>query len=170
MFKVTSFLAVLALCVGSMTAAAADKVVVFNFEKAILSTEAAKRANSELTSNPEFASLQAKFEGLVADLDKLREEQKSKGITWDAVQQAEHRKKVEYLRADIELAQKKLQAEQQAVIRGLVSQYEDKTREALKQIIDAEGITVVLNASEVYYATPESDITARVVEALNKAE
>jgi outer membrane protein len=147
---------------------AADKVAVFNFERAILGTEAAKKASSELSANPEFAALQATYEGLIADMEKLREEQVTEGMTWNTEQQAEHRKKVEYVRADIELAQKKLQAEQAAAVRSLLQEYEGKTREILNSIIQAEGITVVLAAQNAMYFDPASDLTLKVTAELNK--
>jgi outer membrane protein len=148
---------------------AQSKVVVFNFERAILSTEAAQKASAALNADPEFASLQAKYESLVAELQGLREEQQTKGITWNADQQTEHRKQVEYKRADLELAQKKLQAEQNAAVRGLLQEFEEKTKAALNEVIEAEGITIVLNASQAYYAGASADITAKVTDKLNKS-
>ncbi len=148
---------------------AQDKVVVFNFERAILSTEAAKKASAALNADSEFTALQTRYEGLVAELQGLREEQQTNGLTWNAEQQTEHRKQVEYKRADLELAQKKLQAEQNAAVRGLLQEFEEKTKAALNEVIASEGISIVLNASQAYYADAEADITAKVTDKLNKS-
>ncbi|WP_317931886.1 OmpH family outer membrane protein [Halioxenophilus sp. WMMB6] len=168
MINLKTIFALALLSLGSVPAFAAGKVVIFNFEKAILSTEAAKKVSADLQANAEFAAMQAKYEGIVADLEKLRDEQMSKGMTWNADQQAEHRKKVEYLRADLELAQKKIQAEQNAAVRSLLGEFEGKTKQVLNEVIQAEGIAIVLNAQSVYYAEPSADITAMVTEKLNK--
>lgn len=168
MLNFKTFAALVVSTFISCSAFAEGKVVVFNFEKAILSTEAAKKASASLSADPEFAALQAKYEGLIAELQALREEQQTKGITWDANQQAEHRKNVEYKRADLELAQKKLQAEQNAAVRGLLQEFETKTKTALEEVIKAQGISVVLNSSQVYFVDPAADITALVTEKLNK--
>ncbi|BFM06183.1 OmpH family outer membrane protein [Halioxenophilus aromaticivorans] len=168
MLKIKTIFAVVILAVSSSAALAADKVAVFNLERAILSTEAAKKASSDLQADPEFAALRAKYEGLVADMEKLRDEQNSKGMTWNTEQQAEHRKKVDYIRADLELAQKKLQAEQNAAVRGLMQDLQAKTEKALEEVIKSEGITVVLNAAQVYHADKKADITDKVTARLNK--
>lgn len=168
MFNFKTICAVVVLTLASGTAMAADKVAVFNLERAILSTKAAKKASSDLQANPEFAALRAKYEGLVADMEKLREQQSSKGMTWNADQQAEHRKKVEYIRADLELAQKKLQAEQNGAVRGLMQELQAKTEKALEEVIKSEGVDVVLNAAQVYHASDKADITDKVTAKLDK--
>ena len=168
MLKIKTIFVAVFLAVSSSAALAADKVAVFNLERAILSTEAAKKASSDLQADPEFAALRAKYEGLVADMEKLREERSSKGMTWNAEQQAEHRKKVEYISADLELAQKKLQAEQNAAVRGLMQELQTKTQKALEEVIKSEGISVVLNAAQVYHADKKADITDAVTAKLNK--
>jgi len=163
-----TIIAFVLLGMTSVSALAADKVAVFNLERAILSTEAAKKASSDLQADPEFAALRAKYEGLVSDMEKLRDEQNSKGMTWNADQQAEHRKKVEYVRADLELAQKKLQAEQNAAVRDLMQELQSKTEKALEEVIKSEGLTIVLNGAQVYHADKNADITDKVTEKLNK--
>ena len=149
---------------------AQDKVVVFNFERAILSTEAAKEASAALNADPAFAELQSRYETLVADIQALRSKQQSEGLTWNADQRASHTKEVEYKRADLELAQKKLQAEQNAAVRVLLQEFEEKTKKALNEVIESEGISIVLNASQAYYAAERADITAKVTDKLNKAK
>jgi len=166
--KMKTIIAFVLLGMTSVSALAADKVAVFNLERAILSTEAAKKASSDLQADPEFAALRAKYEGLVSDMEKLRDEQNSKGMTWNADQQAEHRKKVEYVRADLELAQKKLQAEQNAAVRDLMQELQSKTEKALEEVIKSEGLTIVLNGAQVYHADKNADITDKVTEKLNK--
>lgn len=168
MLKMKTIIAFVLLGMTSVSALAADKVAVFNLERAILSTEAAKKASSDLQADPEFAALRAKYEGLVSDMEKLRDEQNSKGMTWNADQQAEHRKKVEYVRADLELAQKKLQAEQNAAVRDLMQELQSKTEKALEEVIKSEGLTIVLNGAQVYHADKNADITDKVTEKLNK--
>lgn len=166
--KIKTIVSVVVLALASGATWAADKVAVFNLERAILSTEAAKKASSDLQADPEFAALRAKYEGLVADMEKLRDEQNSKGMTWSTDQQAEHRKKVEYIRADLELAQKKLQAEQNAAVRVLMQELQSKTEKALEDVIKSEGISVVLNAAQVYHVDKKADITDKVTAKLDK--
>ncbi len=45
-----------------------------------------------------------------------------------------------------------------------------KVDSALKQIISAEGITLVVNSKAAVYSTPAHNITAKLTERLNKAK
>lgn len=170
MLNIKSILAALLMAACTVSAHAADKVVVFSVEAAIINTDAAKKALSGLQASGEYAGLQAKAEGLIADMKKLRDEQQSKGMTWNAEQQAEHRKKVEFINADLELARRKLGAEEQAVLRKVADDMKGKVQQVLNEVIQSEGIAIVLplRNDSVIYVDPTADITGKVTEKLNK--
>lgn len=146
------------------------KIVILDVQAAMLSTDFAKKELAKLDKNSEYAAMKAKLDGLVADMKKLQAAAEKDGLTWSAEQQAEHRKKVEYLRADYELAGKKLQAEQQGVMQRVLQELTPKTRTVLDQLIAADKITLVLNSQSAIHAAPGSDITAKLTEMLNKAK
>ncbi|GLS28000.1 OmpH family outer membrane protein [Marinibactrum halimedae] len=168
MKKLSAFVVAIVAIVVCSVASAETKVVVFDLEAAILNTDAAKKASEALKKDAEYASLQATYDSLRADMAALQKKQESKGMTWDANTLAEHRKTVEYKRADLELAVKKLQAEQNAAVRGLLQEYQGKAKKALDEVIKAEGISIVLSAKQSYYAEPSADITGKVTAKLNK--
>jgi len=151
-------------------AAAADKVVVFNAQAAIMSTETAKQRVKDLQASIEFSSMQAKFESLKTDLQGLDKEAKTNGMTWSQEQIATHNKKIEYKQADLQLSAKKLQAEQGEAVQNIMKELAPKAQEILKQIITAEGIGLVLDNKAALFANAEYDITAKVTDALNKAK
>ncbi|AFU98261.1 putative outer membrane protein OmpH [Simiduia agarivorans SA1 = DSM 21679] len=170
MFKMkNAFVLAIALLVAPV-AMAADKVVVFDLQSAILNTDLAKKRIQEMQANAEFAGLQAKFESLRADLQKMAKDAEKNGVTWNPEQTAEHRKKMEYARADLELVAKKLQAEQKATAQRVLEELGPKAQAALKDVIAADGIGLVLSTQTAYYAEPSLDITAKVTEKLNKAK
>lgn len=158
------------LCVFSAASLAQGKVVIVDIQAAMLSTEVAQKELAKLDKNPEFASLKAKMDGLVADMKKLQASAEKDGLTWSADQQAEHRKKVEYVRADYELVGKKLQAEQQAVMQKVLQDLSPKTRTVLEQLIASDNIGLVLNSQAALHATAAYDITPKLTELLNKAK
>lgn len=158
------------LSVMSVASFAQEKVAILDIQAAMLSTELAKRELAKLDKNPEFASMKAKLDGLVADIKKLQATAEKDGMTWSAEQQSEHRKKVEYLRADYELAGKKLQAEQQAVMQRIMQELGPKARAALEQLITAEKIGLILNSQAAIHASAAYDITPKLTDALNKAK
>lgn len=159
-----------AALVLSGVALASDKVAVFDLQAAILSTDVAKQRVQELQSNAEFAAMTAKFESLKVDLQGLAKDAETNGMTWSQEQQAEHRKKMEYKRADLELAAKKLQAEKNAAVKRIMQELAPKAKTVLNQMITAEGIGLVLDSKVAYYADASFDITAKVTDKLNKAK
>lgn len=146
------------------------KVAILDLQAAVLSTEFAKKEIAALDKNPQYAAMKAKLDGLAADMKKLQTEAEKDGMTWSAEKQAEHRKKVEYIRADYELEGKKLQAEQQAVVQHVMQTLGPKVRAALEQLTESEKIGLVLNAQAAMYASPAHDITPKLTEMLNKAK
>jgi outer membrane protein len=167
---IQKMIAVVVLSMMSAVSFAQGKVVILDVQAAMLSTEMAKQQMAVLDKNPEFASMKAKLDGLVADMKKLQATAEKDGLTWSAEQQTEHRKKVEYLRADYELAGKKLQAEQQAVMQRVLQELGPKTRTVLDQLIAADNIGLVLNSQAAIHAAPAYDITAKLTDMLNKAK
>ncbi|MBB3167856.1 OmpH family outer membrane protein [Simiduia aestuariiviva] len=170
MSKLNSILILTVALLAAPLAMAADKVVVFDLQSAILNTDVAKKRMQDMQANSEFASMQAKFESLRAELQKMAKEAEKNGVTWNQEQAAEHRKKMEYARADLELVVKKLQAERNATAQRVMEELNPKAQVALKDVISAEGIGLVLSTQTAYYAEPSLDITAKVTEKLNKAK
>ncbi len=170
MSKLNSILILTVALFAAPLAMAADKVVVFDLQSAILNTDVAKKRMQDMQANSEFASMQAKFESLRAELQKMAKEAEKNGVTWNQEQAAEHRKKMEYARADLELVVKKLQAERNATAQRVMEELNPKAQVALKDVISAEGIGLVLSTQTAYYAEPSLDITAKVTEKLNKAK
>lgn len=163
-------LAAVVLCMMSTVTFAQGKIVILDVQAAILGTETAKKSLAKLDKDPEYTSMKAKLDGLVADMKKLQAEAEKDGMTWSADQQSEHRKKVEYLRADYELAAKKLQAERQTVVQHVMQDLAPATRTALEGLIKSDNIGLVLNSQAAISASAEYDITPKLTELLNKAK
>lgn len=170
MTAIQKIFAVVLLCAFSAGSLAQGKVVIVDIQTAMLSTNVAQKELEKLDKNPEFAALKAKSDGLVADLKKLQATVEKDGLTWSAEQQAEHRKKVEYVRADYELVGKKLQAEQQAVMQRILQELSGKTHTVLEQLIAADNIGLVLHSQAAIHASAAHNITPKLTELLNKAK
>lgn len=152
----------------SQTLWAAGKIVTFDHQQAMLETDFAKKRIEALKQKSEFVKLQANLESLRADLQSMAKEQESKGMTWSQQQLAEHRKNMEYIQADLQLAQKKIQAETSAVLGQIAQELEPKLESVLKKVIESEKIDVVLKKQAVYFASPKQDISGKVTEMLDK--
>lgn len=75
---------------------------------------------------------------------------------------------MEYAKADAELAARKIQAEQQQLQQKIMQELGPKAQEALQEVVAEEGVTILLRADAVMLAGPESNITSKVADRLNK--
>jgi Outer membrane protein (OmpH-like). len=148
----------------------AGKIAIFNHESAMMGTKLAAQTVEQLKANAEYAKMTAQIESLQADLKALAKESETKGMTWSQEQGAAHRKKMEYVQADLQLAVKKIQAENAAVMKKLADELEPKLKGVLDSIMKEDGIDIILRPQSVYLVQPSLDITAKVVEGLDKAK
>lgn len=170
MKNVMTTLIATALLACSGLAFAEGKIAVFNLQGAILSTDSAQQQIKEFESKASYADLKANFEQLRADLQKLNEEAQKNSATWSDDQKVEQRKQMEYKRADLELVAKKLQGENQAFVEKILQANAERARAIIQELIQSEGIGLVLDAESVTYADSSYDITAKITDRLNKSE
>jgi len=147
----------------------AGKIAVLNHERAMMATKRAEQVTETLKAKPEYAQMMAQIESLQADLQAMAKESETKGMTWSQEQTADHRKKMEYVQADLQLAVKKIQSENAAALNKLGQEFQPKMKGILDKIMKEEGIDVILRPEAVYLVVPELDITAKVTAALDKA-
>lgn len=166
--KKTTLLAGLFLLVTAQFAFAAGKVAIFNFERAVFSTDAAQKALKELQADSDYAQWATQEESLIAELKALNKQQETEGLTWSAEQIGEYRKKVNLVQQDLQFNRKKLQDAQTNWQRKVLSDMQDEVEKVLNQIIEAEGIEIVFSDKAAVYFAPGIDITPNVVKALNK--
>jgi len=161
-------LLLVAACMLSFTAVAEENIAVIDVARAIFSTEIAKQRQEEMQSASEFASLQAKYDNIGADMKALQKEVEGKAMTLSQEQAAEYKKKMEYLRADMELVSRKLQSEIKELQNRIMQELKPKALEAIKELVEEGKITLLLQRESVISATPDKDLTGKLVERLNK--
>jgi len=149
-------------------AAEEGKIAVVDFGKAIFGSEVAKTRLKQVQGESDYAALQAKYENTVADMKALQKEVESKSMTWSAEQTGEAQKKMEFLRADLELTTRKVQAEQKALQSSIVQELRPKAGEALQELIKEEGIVLLINAEAVVTVAVELDLTSKLTDRLNQ--
>ncbi len=150
------------------SALAQGKIATYSLEGAILSTEKAKQRAAEYEKNANFAQLKAQYEAVESELQALNEKREKEGATWSPEQIAEHRKQMEYKRADGQLVIKKLQAEEQQLRNGILQEMAADAQKIAQEIIQAEGIGLVINAQAVMFADSYYNITPKITDRLNK--
>ncbi|MDC1210750.1 OmpH family outer membrane protein [Porticoccaceae bacterium] len=164
---------VVALVVGfsgtvSMAAVAGEKIAVIDITRAMFSSNMAQARLKEAETGADFVALRAKYESSTADLQSLAKEAESKRMTWSQEQALAHQKKMEYAKADAELAGRKIQAEQQQLQQKIMQEVGPTAQAALQEVVAEEGVTILLKRESTLLYSPESDLTAKVADRLNK--
>ena len=72
----------------------------------------------------------------------MGKEAETKRLTWAQEQAADHQKKMQYAKADAELAAQKIKAEQQQLQQKIYQELLPKAQKALEAVIKEEGITI----------------------------
>jgi outer membrane protein len=153
----------------AVTATAAEgKIAVVDFGKAIFGSEVAKARLKQVQTQSDYSALQAKYESTVADMKALKTEVETKSMTWSEEQTSAAQKKMEFLRADLELTTRKVQTEQKALQSSIVQELRPKAGEALQELIKEEGIVLLINAEAVVTVAVELDLTSKLTDRLNK--
>jgi outer membrane protein len=75
---------------------------------------------------------------------------------------------MEYAKADAELAGRKIQSEQQQLQQQIMQEIGPLAQQALQEVVQEEGVTILLKIDSVLLAGPESNLTAKVADRLNK--
>lgn len=161
---------VLVAMLFSTFASAAGKVVVFNVQAAIMSTDAVQKKLRALEATADFSKLKTDYEGLRADLAALDKDAQINGMTWNPQQKADFNRKVEYKRAELKLATEKLNAERNEALSQVFPEMLPKAEAALDSLVKAGGIDVVLDSRTALWVAKGHDITAEVTARLNKAK
>lgn len=149
---------------------AQGKVVVLDPTGAVMGTAAAKAKFEKLQKSADFASAKAKLDGLAADIKALQTEYQKDGMTWSAEKRTESEKKLQSLGQEYQFQGKKLQTEQQALMQQIMQELGPKMEAVVKQLVESENISMIVDAKSVMMAKPENDLTSKVTELLNKAK
>lgn len=149
--------------------ALAGKVVVLDLRQAVMMTDLAKERQKAVSESAEFAGLRNEAESLRAELESLDKKAQAEGLTWSQDQIAEHKKKVEFVQGDFQRVVQKVQASEQTMMQGIFTAVkEEYISQALLNIVNAEGIDLVLRKEASNYSAPDTDITLKLVAELNK--
>ena len=168
-FKALSFLVIAGLAGSfSMASVAADKIAVVDIAQAIFTSNVAQARLQQAQTSADFVGLKAKYESSTADLQSMAKEAETKRLTWSQEQAVGHQKKMEYAKADAELASRKIQAEQKQLQQQIMQELGPKAQEALQEVVKEEGVTILLRADSVILADPANNLTAKIADRLNK--
>lgn len=165
---VTFFIALLTAVSVPAALAQEQKVGVVDVQRAILGSAYGQEQLAALDSDPEYAELLASLTSLQAEIQALDKDAQTNAASWTEARYATYQRQRQFRVADIELAQQKVQAEQERVINEINVAMTEQAQTALQELIEDEGVTVLLRASAVYTFTPEHDLTGKLAAKLSQ--
>lgn len=168
MLKTITRLSAVAFLVVFSVAAQAQNIAVVNIQAAILESAYAKSELAKLEADPAVSAIAKEYQTQVADIQALDANAKANSQNWTQQQLADYNKQRGFLAADLNLNQEKLQREQETILVQIEAAMSQPVREAVAELIEEEGITMLLRETAVYQATSLHDITLKLVEKLNK--
>jgi outer membrane protein len=162
-------LAVLMVAVLSTSVVSADgKIAVLNPQQAIVNTEVAQQRLKALRAEASYAENRKQLETLGKSYqDKVAQLQKDAAVMSAEQQQAEAQK-LQEKRSDIEHVQRKLQAAEQQLLQALAQEMAPSLQKVVGELIDSEGIGLLLNQQAAMHADSSFSITAKVTDKLNQ--
>ena len=165
-------IAFLTLILASQWAVASGKVAVVNLEQAIINTDLAQAKIAELEKDADFKANLDEAKKIQAAGKALAEKYKKEAPTLSATQKLDLESKMTTKQEDMAHVINKLKKERKKLLTQMMYQLNSKASKAVKDIIDSEGIGLLLNANPeiVLYTDTSFDITAKVTDRINKAK
>lgn len=160
--------AALALVLMPMLANAQGKIAVVNLEEAILQTDEAQQRLNGLREGADYKADKAELDRLQAERETLIKELQNDLAVMSAEQQQAARKRLANKQADLEHVLRKLQQAEQELGQQLLQELTPKVQAVLRDLIQSEGIGLLIQRSAVIHADNGYSITAKVTDKLNQ--
>ena len=147
---------------------AQGRIAVVNLEEAILQTDEAQARLNGLRTAPDYAADKSEMDRLQGEREELIKNLQKDLAVMSAEQQQTARKRMASKNADLEHVVRKLQKQEQDLGQALLAEMTPKVQEVLRDLIQSEGIGLLLQRSAVIHADNGYSITSKVTDKLNQ--
>jgi len=161
-------IASLALIMLPMMASAQGRIAVVDLEQAILQTDEAQLRLNGLREAEDYKADKTELERLQAEREALIKQIQNDMAVMSAEEQQAARKRLASKNADLEHVLRKLQQSEQELGQGLLQELTPKVQAVLRDLIQSEGIGLLIQRSAVIHADNGFSITAKVTDKLNQ--
>ena len=158
----------IALGILPVAASAQGRIAVVNLEEAILQTDVAQARLNGLRTQTDYLADKAELDRLQAERETLIKELQNDLAVMSPEQQQAARKRMASKNADLEHVLRKLQKSEQELGQALLQEMTPKVQLVLRDLIQSEGIGLLLQQSSVIHADNGYSITAKVTDKLNQ--
>jgi len=170
MKKLVTLFSALVLSFSAAVAQANGKVVVVDFQKAILTTDIAKARIAQLESEPSYKENLTKAQALSQEAQELFTQFQKEEMLLSAEKKAEMQGRLKDIQSDLQHLEGKLQEQNKQALAPILYQMQPAASEVVEQLRKDEGYGLILakNPQVVLYADTSYEITAKVTDKLNK--
>lgn len=148
---------------------AQGKIAVVDLQEAILQSDRAQAALEQVRQQESYAEDKAEFDRLQDELEALVESFQKDAAVMSQEQQVAARQRLASKQADLEHVTGKLQQAEQQAGQAILRQMSGTVQTILRDLIQSEGIGLLLQRQAVIHADPGYSITAKVTDRLNQA-
>ncbi len=159
--------AVLAFSVSTL-GWAAGKIAVVDVQGAILQTDVAQKRLGEVRDKADYKKNKAEADRLKSEGEALFKTFKKDEAVMSLEQKSAAEKKLSGIQDDFRIVVEKMQQAEQSVARELLQDMAPKAQEALRDIIKAESIGLLLQGNAVIHAEDSYIVTSKVTDKLNQ--
>jgi len=152
------------------TAQGQGKIAVLDVQEAILNTDIAQQRLEAFRKQPDVADNVKQLESMQKEFQTLVEQIKKDSAIMSPEQKQAQSKKIQEKRADIEHVGRKLKAAEQEMAQSLMQELGPKLQQVVGELIQTEGIGLLLNKQAVMHADTGFSISAKVTDKLNQMQ
>lgn len=156
------------LCSLSALSWAEGKIAVFDLQAAILQTDAAQARLQQLRGEEDYKKNKADFDKIKSEGEALVTSYQKDSAIMSEEQKAAAQQKINSMQEDLEHVAGKLQQAEQVAAQAVFQEMGPKVQEVLREIIEKEGIGLLLQRQAVIHAEPSYSVTAQVTDRLNQ--
>lgn len=146
-----------------------DKIAVIDVQGAILQTDYAQKKLGEIRSQPEYKKNKEEYDRIKKEGDELLKKFQKDAAVMSQDQKVAAQQKLASMQEDLDHVTSKLQQAEQSTGQAILQEMAPKVQGILREIIEKEGIGLLLQRNAVVHAAPSYSITAKVTDKLNQA-
>jgi outer membrane protein len=157
-----------AACSLSTLVWAEGKIAVFDLQAAILQTDVAQERLQEVRAQDDYKKNKTELEKIQSEGEALVKSYQKDSAIMSEEQKATAQQKITSMQEDLEHVAGKMQQAEQAAAQALFQEMGPRVQEILREIIEKEGVGLLLQRQAVIHAEPSYSLTAKVTDKLNQ--
>lgn len=144
------------------------KIAVVDVQGAILQTDYAQKKLGEIREQADYKKNKSEYDRLKSEGEALLKTFQKDAAVMSDDQKVAAQNKLSSLQEDLDHVTSKLQQAEQGTGQALLQEMAPKVQDVLREIIEKDGIALLLQRNAVIHAEPGYSITAQVTDKLNQ--